>query len=31
MLQARRNEKKKYFVAMDAKLCPFENKRKVVK
>ena len=31
MLQANRNEKKKYFVAMDTKLCPFENERKVVK
>ena len=31
MIQANRNEKRKYLIAMDEKLRPFENKRKVVK
>lgn len=31
MLQANRNEKKKYLIAMDEKLSPLENKRKVIK
>lgn len=31
MIQANRNEKRKYLIAMDEKLRPFENKRKVAK
>ena len=31
MIQANKNEKRKYLIAMDERLRPFENKRKVVK